>query len=558
MALTAVVQLVLAGVLVWLISTPFQIYGKDASKGFHVPQVDPLLVVIAVGTVGGYIALLMSSRVRRGMEGTGEAINGLLLLGLPGMAAVGLSVVCAWAGMTYAAEIAAIVVALLLLVQGLELIVNSMRSYAGVEEFDQEPVDLQVTPLVPMLSSMWLDGLKMLAGQSLGFAGRTERGVIARMMPRFLVALLVLAVLVSMVRVVPNGQVAVLERFGRVAGYEQGCEGINANLLQPGLHFTLPWPIDQLVYIPNTRLRSVEVGAEVVPTEEMANVDFEFWNVPHAKDKPEARFITGDLNRDKAADPQLLESFGTVWWRVRDPGKYYIALSHNETFQRAESGGTTAGAINELTVKQVADRALTHAFAQYTAEQAMVSKRTELEEGAKKHMQEQLDLLDCGIEVVSFTINDVHPPYGSPDEAQKKLGPAGAYEDVVAAMEDRHTVELWARRETNKKISEAKGDAAVTVLGAQAYMYTRQNKATEDAAQLAGTIQGFKDFPYAAQTRLLYKEMGEALANVQKIVLGPGRQAAHHLAGRPIRAAPDDEAAGTISRHHADRGWQKV
>ena len=70
--------------------------------------------------------------------------------------------------------------------KGLELLVNAMRSYSGIEELDQDAVDLQALPLVPMLSSVWLNGLKMLFAQSFGLAQGDggERGVISRMMPR--------------------------------------------------------------------------------------------------------------------------------------------------------------------------------------------------------------------------------------------------------------------------------------------------------------------------------------------------------------------------------------
>ncbi len=78
----------------------------------------------------------------------------------------------AYLKVAYAGEVAAGIMAALLVLQGLELLVNAMRSYSGIEELDQDAVDLQALPLVPMLSSVWLNGLKILFAQSFGLAGQ--------------------------------------------------------------------------------------------------------------------------------------------------------------------------------------------------------------------------------------------------------------------------------------------------------------------------------------------------------------------------------------------------
>jgi regulator of protease activity HflC (stomatin/prohibitin superfamily) len=476
------------------------------------------------------VALFVSSKIKRGMEGFGEAVNGLALLGLVGTVAMGASVLLSWMGTVYAAEIGGGVLAFLMALQGLELGVNATRSYAGVEEFDQEPVDLQATPLIPMLSSIWINGIQMLGGQMIGLGGaKSERGVLARMLPRVVAAAVVLGILVSMVRVVPAGHVAVVERFGQVVGMDPAqpnSEAINANLLRPGMHFLLPWPIDNIVLISNERVRSVDVGAELKPTASVMGTGFEFWNVPHVKDTSEGRFVTGDMNKAGQADPQLLESFATVYWRVKDPGKFYLALSHSEYFGKETGDSADRKPIFEAIVQRVAEEAMTSSFAQNSAEQIMLAKRQTIEDTAKKVMQGHLDEkgLDCGIEIVQFTINDVHPPYGQPNESQDIRGPAGAFEEVVKAMQDRSGSISVGRAVARITVLKEKGDGDVKVLEAQQYFDTRKNGAAETAARMAGSANGYRDFPFAAKARLLY-EMGEALRPVQKIILGPGVRA---------------------------------
>src|SRR5262249_18711230 len=162
---------------------------------------------------------------------------------------------------------------------------------------DQEPIDLQALPLVPMLSSVWLSGLKLLFAQSVGLSRENSSSFIGRMMPRVLLSLVVLAILISCIRVVRPGAVAGLERLGQAQGYPD-LKAMDAALLHPGLHFTLPWPIDELVTIPVSRLQSTTVGSELHGTTggPDGKVDFQFWRFRMGaveENEEETEFITG-------------------------------------------------------------------------------------------------------------------------------------------------------------------------------------------------------------------------------------------------------------------------
>ena len=49
------------------------------------------------------------------------------------------------------------------------------RNYSSIEELDQEAIDLQATPLTPMLTSVWLYGLRLLFAQSVGISTHERR-----------------------------------------------------------------------------------------------------------------------------------------------------------------------------------------------------------------------------------------------------------------------------------------------------------------------------------------------------------------------------------------------
>ena len=528
--LAGVVQLVLAGVILWMVKWGFAAFAADPSKGFPVPAGDPLTVVVGVGAAAGYLALLVTGRTEKKLTGQGEAVSGLLTLGLPAMVAVAVAGILTWVKVAYAAETAAGVWAFVLAVQGFELVVNSTRSYAGIEEFDQTPVDLQATPLTPMLTSVWMGGLKLLAGQALGLGGgeRGERGVIARMVPRALVSLVVLAVLVSMIRVVPAGEVAVLERFGVAQGFTDATkvdvDTLRASLLQPGLHITLPWPIDELVYIPEKRIRMVTVGVEVALSGPKG-MQFHFWTFGQ---RPESdtlgQFVTGDFDLEtKRVSPQLLESFAGVWWRVKDPALFYKAMSHSDFFAQA-TGGTRALPIYEAMVQQVAERAMTQSYAMHSGEQIMTTNRREVEAHTQKLMQDQLNALNSGIEVVQFNIKDVHPPMGNSVDpsGRQAMGPAMAFEAVVRRRQEMETLISEADAERYRTISTAQADRTTALNQAHGYQAMRLGTAKGEADEITAQVRAFTDSPRVAQSRLLYDRAAAVLPNVPKVILGPG------------------------------------
>ncbi len=214
-------------------------------------------LVAAIGSLLGYIVLFRVTRPTPRTAGYGEATHGLVTMGLPCIISVAITVLLGYSNVAYAGEVGAAVVVFFMLLQALELFFNALRNYAGIEEFDQEAVDLQALPLVPMLRSQWIVGLRILLVQSVGLTRKSddEPGVFARIMPRIIIAVLVVLVGASMLRVVPQGTRAIRERLGSASD-----DDIN-NPLEPGLHILAPWPIDKLVIIPTEQLQQITVGA---------------------------------------------------------------------------------------------------------------------------------------------------------------------------------------------------------------------------------------------------------------------------------------------------------
>ncbi len=506
--LSAALLLGMAALIAYLIYR--NVSSVTLGQQVKVPLMNPLGVVIGIGALAIHLVAFITTRVTRKTVGTGEAVSSSLIVGIPGMIAVAAASILIFSitDFYYVSEVAAGVIAFFMAVQGFELAANSVRSYAGIEEFDQEPVDLQALPLVPMLNSVWVNGLRVLLVQSFGLVGKDNdriggAGVFARMMPRALLALLIIAIGVSCLRSVEPGQVAIRERLGHASD-----DDIN-NPLTPGLHVVAPWPIDTLVHIPVAMISRISVGAD----EETEDAQFSFWSFKHTtNDEPD--FITGDQ--------QFVGGYVEIWWRVKSATDFYRNLSHSE---HLDSSGSKARVrpIYEAIIQETATQTMTKIFGVHTMEQIISTDRAEVQSHARNAMQANLDSLKSGIEIVSLSIKDVHPPKGDDDVVTAggvRRGPASAYEWVVSAQERKKVVISLAEADKTRYINRANGDSAAIRAMADAYKINAIAGASGQRDRRAALIEQFSKNPEVGRDWMTYQMLGESLPGINKIILG--------------------------------------
>ncbi|HVX84281.1 MAG TPA: SPFH domain-containing protein [Phycisphaerae bacterium] len=540
------VLVVLSAIIFYLVYLTFAWAKANPDKAFPIAgplgkpvAVNELGLVIGLGAAAIYLGAYWVTRPRAESTVEDEAVESNFALEALGFLALGAAALLAYMNVAYAGELAASLMAFLLALQGLELLVNSLRSYSGIEELDQAAVDLQALPLVPMLASSWLGGVQLLLVESVGMSeggvgGR--RGVVARLMPRVLVALVVLAIAASCFRSIPSGRVGILERLGTPVG-RAGPDGkVVPEQLMPGLHITYPWPIDSILEIPTGDLQYTDVGTPLRTTYGDTNVDFQFWTIGHDAAKPgqenEDEFATGDTDSNGKASPQLLDTYVGIWWRVADPVKFYENLSHSDFYEQAQ-GETTALPIYAALVQQIAAYAVTHTFAIHSLDKILITDRAEVNEHLKRILQEKLDQANSGIEVVDLTIKDLHPPLGSGKQydftrrSGVRLGPADAFEDVVNSRQYKDQVIALAQAKKLGTITRANGEAAAMISDAEGQRATTIGNAEGEAARLTTMLNEIQSSPDAkqlmalAKLNTLYAALKDSINPPSKIIKDP-------------------------------------
>ncbi|WP_108813034.1 FtsH protease activity modulator HflK [Sphingorhabdus sp. Alg231-15] len=199
---------------------------------------------------------------------------------------------------------------------------------------------------------------------------------------------------------------ALLTSIHRVSPQERGVVtffGSYSRTMQPGLHFSLPAPLEQVMKLDVEEIRTIDI-----PTGES-----------------EKLILTGDQN--------IVDLAYSVRWNIKSPELFL--------FQIAEQ---------EETIKEVAESAMRAAVANFTLDDTIGSERTEIEQQVEQNMQALLDGYGAGVVIRGIAIKKADPPAAVND----------AFKEVSAAQQTAQTYLNEARAYAQQLTAQAQGESA--------------------------------------------------------------------------------------------------
>ncbi|MFA5192671.1 MAG: FtsH protease activity modulator HflK [Verrucomicrobiia bacterium] len=235
-----------------------------------------------------------------------------------------------------------------------------------------------------------------------------------------------------------------------------------------GLHFKLPFGIDDVSVLPTRRQLKMEFGFS---TPGYSNID-------QAGEEPdqEKSMVTGDLNA------ALVE--WVVQYRIRDP-KQYLFDVHNP--------GQTLRDLSEAVMREViGDR---------TVDEVITIGRQDIEASALTRLQEMVAKYGLGLSVDQVQLKNVNPP--------KQV--EASFNEVNKAQQDRENAINIANGDYNKAVPKAKGEAEQAISTAQGYKAKRVNEAEGDVASFNAMLEQYVKSPEITRTRIYFETMGEIL-----------------------------------------------
>lgn len=281
----------------------------------------------------------------------------------------------------------------------------------------------------------------------------------------------------------------IYERFGKPV-----------EVFSPGLHMGLPWPLGRVLSVENGVVHELatSVGETTAPiqadpaegpTPAIAN---RLWDASHVNDNSQ---VIASSRADK-------QSFQIVNMDVRFV--YRIGLS-----DEAALAATYNSADVPMLIRSTASRILVHDFASRTLDGLLGEDRVGLAEEIGRAVQDDLQKLDSGVEILATVVEAIHPPAGA----------ANAYHGVQAAQIGAQALIARERGAAAEATNQAQLQASIA--RDQATASAREINAGAQAADLKFNAEQ-KAYASAGQAFVLeqyFSQLSQGLANAKLLVL---------------------------------------
>ena len=254
----------------------------------------------------------------------------------------------------------------------------------------------------------------------------------------------------------------------------------------PGANYHWPYPIETVLTPKVTRVNRIDVGMRVV--EDTRRGGTEPRDVPE-----ESLMLTGDEN--------IVEVEFAVFWTIKpDEG----ASQYLFNIQNPEGS-----------VKAVAEAAMREVIGHNNLSPILTTARTQTEADVHDLMQKTLDRYEAGIKITEVQMQRVYPPAQAAD----------AFREVQAARIGAESAQNEALAYANKKIPDAKGQAAQITQAAEAYKSQTVAEATGQAARFLKVYDEYVKAPDVTRRRIYLETMEKIFARTGKVIVdvnGPG------------------------------------
>ncbi len=242
---------------------------------------------------------------------------------------------------------------------------------------------------------------------------------------------------------------------------------------EPGLHFIF-WPVETVEKV-STRVQREFLGAD------------------------ETRRTSTESNLMLSADQNIVEINFSVLWRVSDPKSFLFNVSEPQAF-----------------LNRVAESAMRELVGRSTAEQVRTERRAEVEEGVRALVQGTLDAYNAGISLVGVQLERADPPAEVAD----------AFEEVQRAQQDLDRFQREAEQYANRRLGDARGEAAQVSEQAIGYRQQVVAEAEGESQRFLSVLAEYEQAEDVTRQRLFLETMERVLQSSNKIILdqegGPG------------------------------------
>jgi len=261
---------------------------------------------------------------------------------------------------------------------------------------------------------------------------------------------------------------AVVKRFGAVIG-----------ITDPGLHFKIPFGVDQVQFVATERVLKQEFGFRTQGTRASGRTAYSSQQF-----EDESLMLTGDLN--------MIDVEWVVQYRIDDPIKFL--------YQMREPTRTLRD-ISESVMRRIVGNML--------GSEVLTVGRVEIQQKAREEIQQAMDGYNAGIRINTVEMQDVVPP--------PAVQPA--FNEVNEARQERERMINEAQKRVNQEIPNAEGAALRTVAEAEGYATERVNRAYGESVRFSAVLAEYRQAPEVTRSRLYLETINEVLPDIGQVLV---------------------------------------
>jgi modulator of FtsH protease HflK len=273
--------------------------------------------------------------------------------------------------------------------------------------------------------------------------------------------------LFSAIYTVQPEQRAVVKRFGQVV-----------DIRDPGLHFKLPFGVDQVQLVATERVLKQEFGFR---SEGNGGARTRYSDKPF---EDESLMLTGDLN--------IIDLEWVVQYRINDPIKFLYELREPTSTLRD---------ISESVMRRVVGNRL--------GSDVLTVGRVDIQRQSRDEIQLIMDRYNAGIHVITVELQDVVPP--------PAVQPA--FNEVNEARQERERMINEAQLRANQEIPRVRGEALRVVAEAEGYATERVNRAHGESFRFSAVLEEYQRAPEVTRARLYLETLNEVLPRVGRVLV---------------------------------------
>ena len=163
----------------------------------------------------------------------------------------------------------------------------------------------------------------------------------------------------------------------------------------------------------------------------------------------------------------------------------------------------------EGSLRQAIESALRHVVGDNTLEQTLTVGRENIAQEVQGRLQQILDIYQTGLIVQQVNIEKTDPPAAVKD----------AFDDVVAAREDKERLQNEAERYALTIVPEARGQAQARIRNAEGYLLEVIANAEGEVGRFTQLLEEYEKAPKVTRDRMYIDAMQSVLSNTTKVMI---------------------------------------